>query len=158
MFEAGFFGTSAPLYMDIVTLFFALLPIFLGFSIYQAAKGNIQGHYRSQIAILAVTLVMVVIFEIGVRISGGFAEYVKMSSVPYDFLLIFLVVHIVIALLSVAGWMYLLASSYKLYQKEGRSGMGKHKKMGKWIFAALTLTSAMGCCVYLFLFVLTKSV
>jgi putative membrane protein len=59
-----------------------------------------------------------------------------------------------VALLSVAGWIYLIISSYKAYKAHGKEGMGKHRKIGKWIFASLTLTSIMGCSVYLFLFVL----
>jgi putative membrane protein len=151
-FEPGFLGTRAAFYMDVVTLYFAILPFLLGFSIRQAIIGNISLHYRSQMVILALTMVMVVIFELGVRISGGFVEYVKMSSVSYDFLLIFLAVHILIALFAVGGWIYLIVTSYKTYMREGREAMGKHRRMGKWIFGALTITSIMGCSIYLFLF------
>lgn len=154
MFELGFLGTRAAFYMDLVTIYFAVLPFLLAFSIRQAVIGNISLHYKSQISILVLTVVMVLIFETGVRISGGFVEYVKMSPISYDFLLIFLTVHILVALLAVAGWIYLIITSYKTYQREGREGMGKHRKMGKWIFAALTLTSIMGCSIYVFLFLL----
>lgn len=154
MFEAGFLGTRAALYMDVVTLYFALLPFLLGGSIFQAIRGNIVAHYRSQIGILILTVVMVVIFEVGVRIEGGFVEYAKMSAVSYDFLLLYLSVHIVIALAAVGGWVYLIISSYRAYQQNGKEGFSKHRKMGKWIFGALTLTSIMGCSIYLFLFLM----
>jgi len=151
-FEPGFLGTRAAFYMDIVTLYFAILPFLLAFSIRQAVIGKITLHYKSQMVILALTVVMVLIFEIGVRLGGGFVEYVKLSSVSYDFLLLFLAVHILIALLAVGGWIYLMITSYQTYIKEGKDGMEKHRRMGKWIFAALTLTSVMGCSIYLFLF------
>ncbi len=154
MFELGFLGTRAAFYMDLVTLHFALLPFLLAFSIRQAVIGNISLHYKSQMVILFLTIVMVLIFETGVRISGGFVEYVKMSPVSYDFLVVFLSVHILIALLAVGGWIYLMITSYKTYKLEGLAGMGKHRKMGKWIFAALTVTSIMGCSIYVFLFLL----
>lgn len=150
--EPGFLGTRAAFYMDVVTLYFAILPFLLGFSIRQAIVGNIALHYRSQIAILGLTLFMVIVFEVGVRVEGGFIEYVKMSPLSYDFLLIFLAVHILIALLAVGGWIYLIVSSYRSYLEGGKEAMGKHRRMGKWIFAALTLTSIMGCSIYLFLF------
>jgi len=153
-FEPGFLGTRAALYMDVVTLYFAILPLLLGFSIRQAVVGNIPLHYRSQIAILGLTLLMVIVFEVGVRVEGGFIEYVKMSSVSYDFLLLFLGVHILIALLAVGGWIFLIISSYRTYLTEGIKGMGKHRRMGKWIFASLTLTSIMGCSIYGFLFLM----
>lgn len=151
-FEPGFLGTKALMYMDIVTLYFAVLPFLLAFSIYQAVRGNIRFHYQSQFLILAVTIIMVLIFEIGVRFTGGFAEYSKQSPISYDFLLLFLIVHILIALMAVGGWIYLIISSYKSYQNNILENSSKHRKIGKWIFAALTLTSIMGCLIYLFLF------
>jgi putative membrane protein len=153
-FEPGFLGTRAAFYMDIVTIYFAILPFLLGLSIRQAIIGNLVLHYRSQIAILGLTVVMVILFEVGVRIEGGFVEYVKMSPVSYDFLLLFLAVHIFIALMAVGGWVYLIIASYRTYLQGGKEAMGKHRKMGKWIFAALTLTSVMGCSIYLFLFLM----
>lgn len=153
-FELGFLGTRAALYMDIVTLYFAILPFLLAFSIRQAVLGYITLHYKSQMVILLLTVVMVLIFEIGVRISGGFVEYVKMSPISYDFLLLFLVIHILIALLAVGGWIYLIITSYRTYKLEGIGGMQKHRRIGKWIFAALTLTSVMGCSIYVFLFLI----
>ena len=151
-FEPGFLGTKALMYMDIVTLYFAILPFLLGFSVYQAIRGNSKLHYQSQFIILAVTIVMVLIFEIGVRLTGGFVEYAKQSPLSYDFLLLFLVVHIFIALMAVGGWIYLIISTYKSYQNGILENSDKHRKMGNWIFAALTLTSIMGCSIYLFLF------
>lgn len=151
-FEPGFLGTKALMYMDIVTLYFAILPFLLGFSIYQAIRGNIRLHFQSQFIILAITIIMVLIFEIGVRLSGGFMEYAKHSSLSFDFLLIFLLIHIFIALMAVGGWIYLIISTYKSYQNGILENSEKHRKMGKWIFSALTLTSIMGCSIYLFLF------
>jgi len=152
-FEPGFLGTRALMYMDIVTLYFAVLPFLLGFSIYQAIRNNIKLHYQSQFFILAMTIIMVLVFEIGVRLTGGFIEYAKQSPLSYDFLLLFLVIHIFIALMAVGGWIYLIIATYKSYQNGILENSAKHRKMGKWIFGALTLTSLMGCSIYLFLFV-----
>lgn len=138
--------------MDIVTVYFAILPFLLGLSIYQAVRGNYKRHYQSQFIILALTIVMVLIFEIGVRLTGGFAEYAPQSPFSYDFLLLFLVIHILIALLAVGGWIYLIISTYKSYSEGRLENRDKHRRMGKWIFGALTVTSIMGCSIYLFLF------
>jgi putative membrane protein len=150
--EPGFLGTRALFFMDVVTLYFAILPFLLGMSIRQAVIGKITGHYRSQIAILFLTIVMVIVFELGVRISGGFIEYVKFSSISYDFFIVYLAVHIFVALMSMGGWIYLIITSYKTYKREGLEGMKQHRRMGKWIFSAMTLTSVMGWSIYLFLF------
>jgi hypothetical protein len=36
MFEAGFLGTHAPAYMDVITLYFALLPFMLGVGVFDS--------------------------------------------------------------------------------------------------------------------------
>ena len=68
----GFLGTTAPFYLDLATVYFAVLPLLLAFSIYYAVKKEYKKHFVSQAIILGTTLIIVVIFEIGVRISGGF--------------------------------------------------------------------------------------
>jgi len=157
MFTAqGFLGTKALFFMDIVTIYFALLPFLLVYSISYAVKKEYKKHFISQSLILALTLILVLVFEIGVRLTGGFIEYAKESTVSYDFLLYFLIVHIIIAIFAVAGWLYLFISSFKEYKKNGYTNFSntKHKKIAKAIFAALTITSIMGVSIYVFLFVL----
>lgn len=152
----GFLGTKALMFMDIVTIYFALLPFLLAYSIFYAVKKQYKKHFISQAIILAVTLVLVLVFEIGVRLSGGFLEYAKSSSISYDFLVLFLIVHIIVAILAVAGWLYLFISSYKEYKTNGFKNFSntKHKKIAKPIFASITLTSIMGVSIYIFLFIL----
>jgi putative membrane protein len=148
----GFLGTSAPFYLDLATTYFAILPFLLAFSIYFAVKKEYKKHFISQAIILGITLTIVIIFEIGVRISGGFLEYSKYSNISFDFMLVFLGIHIQIAIIAVAGWLFLFISSYKDY-KNNKLDVIKHKKIGKAIFTALTISSIMGVCIYLFLFV-----
>lgn len=148
----GFLGTNAPFYLDLATVYFAILPFLLAFSIYLAIKRKYKKHFISQAIILSFTLLIVVIFEIGIRISGGFLEYSKYSNLSFDFMLVFLIVHILIAIAAVGGWLFLFISSYKAYKSNSLNG-GKHKKIGKWIFTALTISCIMGVFIYLFLFV-----
>lgn len=152
IFSTGFLGTSAPFYLDLATVYFAILPFLLAFSIYFAVKKEYKKHFISQAIILGTTLTIVVIFEIGIRISGGFLEYSKYSNISFDFMLVFLSVHILIAIAAVGGWLFLFISSYKAYKNNSFDGK-KHKKIGKAIFTALTISSIMGICIYTFLFV-----
>jgi putative membrane protein len=152
IFSEGFLGTTAPFYLDLATIYFAILPFLLAFSIFYAVKKEYKKHFISQAVILSITLVIVVIFEIGIRISGGFVEYSKYSNISYDFMLIFLIIHILIAIAAVGGWLFLFISSYKQY-KRNELNVKQHKKIGKAIFSALTISSIMGICIYLFLFV-----
>ena len=148
----GFLGTTAPFYLDITTVYFATLPFLLAISIYFAIKKEFEKHFFSQVIILGITLVIVVIFEICIRVSGGFLEYSKYSNISFDFMLVFLIIHILIAIAAVGGWLFLFISSYKDYKNNSLDGK-KHKKIGKAIFVALTISSIMGICIYTFLFV-----
>lgn len=153
--QLGFLGTKALLYMDIVTLYFALLPFLLFFSIRLAIQKKYKKHFIAQSMILSITVVMVLIFEIGVRLTGGFTQYVKSSSISYDFLVIFLILHIIVAICSLAGWFYQVIRSYKSYKATATiTDVPNHKKVGKILFLALTLNSIMGVSIYFFLFVM----
>jgi len=154
-FDEGFLGTHAPLYLDMVTIYFALLPFVLGASIYTAIRKQFVLHYRSQMVIFFISLVMVLLFEIGVRIDGGFLAFAKQSSFSMTFLSIFLAIHILIAILSVILWVIVLYTSYREFHAEtDREDFAhRHKRKTHLLFAGLTITSVMGVMIYLFLFV-----
>lgn len=154
LFEPGFFGTRAALFMDMVTIYFFLLPFLVIYSIRYAVKGRYKAHYISQVAILVLTMGMVVIFEVGVRITGGFFEFVKASPVNYDFMVGFLLLHIAVAVVTVVAWLVLVARSLRAYKKEGiKSQFFKtHRTFARYVFVGISLTSIMGCMVYGFLF------
>ena len=77
MFEAGFLGTKALIYMDIITIYFGLLPFLMASAIYMAIKKRYKLHYKMQLSIFIMTLIVVTLFEVGVRISGGFLRLCK---------------------------------------------------------------------------------
>lgn len=155
LFNPGFLGTPAPLYMDFVTIYFAIFPILMAFSVFLAIKRRFKQHFISQAILLLITITITTIFEIGLRISGGFLEYSKQSDVSYDFMLTFLVIHIVIAVISLIAWIYLFVTSYIAYKANNIDTIinSNHKKMGKLIFLGLSISSLMGVFIYLFLFI-----
>lgn len=152
-FSKGFLGTASAFYLDLATVYFAILPFLLAYSIFFAVKKEYKKHFISQALILVITLFIVVIFEIGIRVSGGFLEYSKASNISYDFMLVFLIIHIIIAIAAIGGWLFLFISSFKQY-KNNTLDARKHKKIGIAIFIALSISSIMGIFLYLFLFVL----
>lgn len=156
MFEAGFLGTRAPLFMDVVTIYFGLLPILVAFSIFLAIKKHYALHFRSQMFIFLLSMVMVVIFEIGVRVDGGFNAYMQESSLSYNGVLVYLIVHILIALLTVVAWGITIYSSYKAFREEGARSpyFVEHKKRARWVFLAIVINSIMGTSMYPILFIL----
>jgi len=154
--DAGFLGTRAPLYMDAVGLFFVLIPFLLAFSIRFARKKQFQSHYRAHIAVYTLTVVVVILFEVGVRLSGGFTEFIKQSPVNPTFFVTFLIVHIVIALVAIGAWTYQVAVSFKAYKHGQLTGKKAqhHRLIGKLIYAAMLITVLMGGGIYYFLFVM----
>ena len=154
-FDLGFFGTSAPMYLDVMTLYFAILPFLLAYSIRFAIKKEYVKHYRSQMLIFITSLILVAIFEVGVRFSDGFIEFSKNSNLSFPFLTIFLAVHIFIALLSMLLWIVFIVLSYRQY-KSGNDMIvfaKKHSVVAKILFIGLSVTSVTGVLIYIFLFV-----
>ena len=153
MFSTGFLGTTAPLYLDIITIYFALLPFLLFFSISYAIKKDFKKHYYSQVIVFAVTLIVVVYFEVGVRISGGIVEFMKSANISYIFMIPYLIVHVSIALVSVIVWAALIYGGIKNYILEKKDIPSSHAKFGRYVFLGMTISSFMGVGIYYFLFI-----
>ena len=155
-FEPGFMGTRAPMYLDIVGVFFFLLPFLMFFSIRYAVKGDIKKHLYTQAGIFVFTLIFVVIFETGMRLQGGFQEYIKNSPVNYTFFITFLIIHVLVAIATFNLWSYQLISSVKGYRAGTlKVGTGqKHKKIAKILIIGIFVTIAQGVGIYYFLFMM----
>ena len=153
MFETGFLGTKALMYMDIITIYFALLPFLMGSAIFMAIKKRYELHYKMQLVIFAVTLIVVAVFEIGVRVSGGFTSFIEQSNADYIWMLFFLIVHILVALFSVVVYFSLIYNSVRQYILKKEPFSESHKKIGMIVYAGMTLTSIMGVLIYYFLFI-----
>jgi putative membrane protein len=147
MFESGFLGTRAPFFMDFVTLIVAALPFLMLGAIYFARIKKYKVHQIAQYALFVVSVVVVAYFEVGVRIGGGFDSFIEGSSVAHNYALIVLLVHILIAVVTLFMWILSLGRAKK-YLREG-----KHKEMGKITFSGVVLTSLSGIWVYMLLFV-----
>ncbi len=153
MFEVGFLGTRALWFMDLVTLWFAALPFLMARAIFLAIRKRYESHMRLQTILFALTLVMVLLFEVGVRVTGGFMAYAEGSGVPFLALSTLLAVHVLIAVAAVGLWAWLLIDSIRRYRENGAVLAG-HKRYGKWVFAGMTVTSFLGVLIYLLLFVI----
>lgn len=144
--------TRAPLFMSLVTLYFMLLPFLVYGAIKLARKGKIIKHYKMQIGIFIISVFIVFIFEAGVRISGGFFEYIKLTTIPYNFLSKFLLIHIIIAVITLFGWIYLIIKSYISLKRNRQFFDRRHKTIGVLVFSGICVSSLMGFATYVFLF------
>lgn len=153
MFSQGFLGTAAPFYMDLVTLYFALLPFLLIVGIMMAVRKKFELHYKMQLSTFLLTLVMVVVFEVGVRFSDGYSVFMQSANINETFIWIFLLVHVLIALVSVVAWSILVYSAVKEFKLGATPFVKSHKKLGMWVYAGMSITSFMGVLIYYFLFI-----
>jgi len=151
LLEKGFLFTKAPLFLDIATVYFFILPFLLFFSIRYAIKGNYKKHINSQIVIFIVSMVMIVFFEVGMRMEGGFFVLMDQSTFRYTPLLIFLLVHIIIATMTIVSWVYLIFTSYVSYKKG--TLIAHHAKLARYTVGGICITSTMGIMIYLAIFV-----
>ncbi len=146
MFEQGFFGTRAPLFMDEVTLLVALLPLLLYAAVMLARFTLYRAHAYTQIFLYVLSLTTVLYFEYGVRAGGGWKVFAQESAVGHDYLFAVLLLHIAIAVATTLFW------SFTLFFAKQELRLGRHKRDGLITFVGVTLTSLTGIWVYLLLF------
>lgn len=147
MFEQGFFGTRAPLFMDMVTLIVALLPFLVAGAIYLAKIKKYKYHAFMQIFIFAFSVIVVSYFEYGVRLGGGYKYFIETTTSSHDYVFIVLMFHIAIALATLIVWSTTFIMIKKLLATH------KHKKAGLLTFVGVVMTSLTGIWVYMLLFV-----
>jgi putative membrane protein len=155
MFQAGFLGTKAPLFMDIVTLIVAVLPVLVYGAILLARKRLYKLHAIVQNNIFITSVIVVGYFEYGARVSGGFDIFMKESSVSYSYALIVLIVHIIIATLTLLHWSKIIIMGNLEYKKGILPGKASkvHKQLALKTFTGIIFTSLSGVWVYLLLFI-----
>lgn len=147
MFQLGFLGTRAPIFMDVVTLIVSVLPFLMMGIISLARAKKYKLHALLQKVLFLISLVVLTYFEIGVRMIGGFETFMKESGVGHDYAFIVLVFHIMVAVITLIIWLTTLLMAKKQLQ------LNKHKQAGKLTFLGVTLTSLTGIWVYLLMFV-----
>ena len=155
IFEPGFLGTRAPLFMDIVSVIVALLPFLIFGAISLAKNNNYQAHESVQKLLFVVTVIVVAFFEYGVRVEGGYKNLMEGSSVGHNYFIYVLIFHIIISVVTLVLWVMTLYSA-KRYKKQstlpGRYSEA-HKKAGQRTFIGIILTMLTGAWVYALLFV-----
>ena len=147
MFEVGFLGTRAPFFMDFVTLIVALLPLLVAAAISLAKAKHYKLHALAQIFIFAFATIVLVYFEVGVRVGGGFNGFMDGSSVSHNYAFFVLILHILISIITLLIW------GISLIRVKRFLKTGVHKLLGKISFIGIVLTSLSGIWVYLILFV-----
>ena len=155
IFQSGFLGTRAPLFMDIVSVIVALLPFLIFGAISLAKNKNYEAHETVQKLLFIVTVIVVAFFEYGVRVEGGYKNLIEGSSVGHNYFIYVLVFHIMISVVTLILWVMTLyyAKRYKKQSTLPGSYSKAHKKAGQSTFIGIILTMLTGAWVYALLFV-----
>lgn len=150
MLDPGFFGTRAPLFMDIVSLIVITLPFLMLGIIYLAKVKKYKLHALLQIILFIVSVCVLIFFEIGVRYVGGFKSFMEASGVKHNYALIVLIFHIFISVSTIVIWIRTLLVA----KKQVESGQAaKHKKLGILTFIGVVMIVFTGGWVYFLMFV-----
>ncbi|MDQ7047142.1 MAG: DUF420 domain-containing protein [Sulfurovum sp.] len=155
IFQSGFLGTRAPLFMDIVSVIVAFLPFLIFGAIFLAKQKNYQAHESVQKLLFVVTVIVVAFFEFGVRVVGGYKHLIEGSSVGHNYFIYVLIFHIIISVVTLVLWIMTLHYA-KRYKKQGTlPGLYSkaHQKAGQRTFIGIILTMLTGGWVYALLFV-----
>ena len=155
MFELGFLGTRAPLFMDMVTSIVAILPFLVYGAILLARKKVFLLHAIVQNILFVVSVIVFGYFEYGVRIAGGFDAFMSDSGVSYTYALVVLIGHIFIATVTMFYWTTtIIKGNYQSYKGllPGKTSHA-HKILAIKTFIGITATSFSGIWVYILMFV-----
>lgn len=147
----GFISYKAPLFLDIVLILVTLLPFLMGGSILFAIQKRYALHQLTQKVLYLLTVVVVLFFEFFIRLDGGFLKYIKSASSDYTVSLLLLIVHVIVAVLTLIIWSYSVIASHKRY-KQKLSVHPSHKLLGLFIYGGLIFTACSGVSVYYLLF------
>jgi putative membrane protein len=151
----GFIGTRADVFMDVVIVLLTLLPLLMLLAFRLARAGRVALHRNMQIATLFLVLLVVLLFELDVRLSGGKAAFLAQNPARASTVATILRIHIGIATITFLAWLALAALSWSRF---GRSLPGAfsqlHKRLGKLTFVGVCLLSSTGALIYALVFVL----
>jgi uncharacterized membrane protein YozB (DUF420 family) len=151
----GFWETRASLYIDIIVTYLVALPIFVGLSIYAATQELFQLHQVAQFLLFTITTLTLGLFAYYVHFIVGFDALLKQSKVDYIYAFILLVVHIVVAIVTMVLWLFTLSYAVSDYKRCALPGVysESHKRSGRRVFYAIVSTSVSTALLYWVFFI-----
>jgi putative membrane protein len=150
----GFFGTRADLFMDVGILLLTLLPALMLWAFRLARNRRLSAHRNVQTATLAVVLIVLVLFEIDIRLRGGSAAFLAQYPERAAIVRGILRAHLVTAAATFLAWLELGVVSWIRFRRvlPGAFSLA-HKRVGRFTFVGACLLSASGALMYALLYV-----
>ena len=158
----GFLGYPSTLMLDVVVCALVLVVPVLLYSIYLVKyRRQYLWHRRLQTGLGVALLVTVCLFEIDMRLHGGWQAILKQRSVQLTeeqlrWVTQILLVHLVFAVSAVILWAVTLAHGWRCIPRPPQPSphSGRHKLLGWLATLTLTMTSITGLVFYYYAFVI----
>jgi len=165
--ERGFLGYDASPMLDVVVCALVLLVPLLVWSVFQAkVRKRFALHRTGQLVLAAILLTAVILFEIDMRLQGGWERIVnrdpanpRLTGAALDQVRTMLSVHLCFAISTPFLWGTTIILALKRFPNPPVPGhhSGLHQKLG-WISVIdLVMTSATGLAFYYLAFVRTAA-
>lgn len=156
MFPQGFLGTRADLLTDLITVGYGVIPLILYLSARRARAGRHRLHRNVQCGCLAALTVILILFEVNIRMRGGSQALFLTSSFADTPLLRFtLLGHLAIAVSTYLIWCGLTFVSLRRFGSRLPGGFSDtHRRLGLLVIAGNVATAITGVLLYVIGFVL----
>ncbi len=153
----GFLGTSASIMLDVVVCSLTLIVPALATSIYLVKRRRLYGAHRAlQIGLGLMLAIVVLLFEVDMRLQGGFWAMAKDSRYfGTAFLEGLLAVHIAFSVSTVVLWGVTTWTALRQFPHPPAPGpfSRRHKRLAWSSVGAMIATVVTGLMVYFFGFV-----
>ncbi len=149
----GFLGYDTSLMLDVVVVSLVVVMPLLGLSLgLVRVRKNYRLHKRLQVLLGAILLVAVTLFEIDMRLRGGFWQMSRNHSIGMHVLLY---VHLFFAVSTVGLWAITLGLAHRRFGRGPLPGDHSrlHRRLGWLSTLDITATSVTGLLVYYYGFV-----
>lgn len=150
----GFLETRAPLYIDVIVSFLAMLPILSGISIFFAIRKHLKLHKFTQFLLFFLTVIALVLFAYSVHYIEGFELLLQKSSIGSSVALAVLILHIIMVICTLTLWAFALMYALSDMKRRALPGVYSlsHAKAGKRVFKGIILIAVSSVGIYWMLF------
>ena len=152
MLPQGFLGTRADILVDIVVVSLAVILPLLGLALWWVQRGEYRRHRNLMVTLGATLAIVVTLFEIDIRLAGGFFVLAAESSYAGTALLTASVyIHLVLAVSTALLWAVLIVTSLRRFPSPPEPGeySMSHKRLGRLGMVGMALTGVTGLELYL---------
>lgn len=153
---AGFLGTRADVFMDVVICIVAAVPLLLGIAFALARTRAYKAHRALQLTLSAVFVLVLVAFEGYIRVRGGIDGISAGSAYDQTLSLYgFLAIHLCFAVSSTLLWGWTVFRAIRGFGGNPAPGAhsAHHRRWGRIALVDMLLTALTGLGVYALCFV-----